>query len=244
MPFWTNGMRTEAIRLKRVSKHYGPVMALNGIDLRLCRGKFLLLAGSNGAGKSTLLRLLAGICKPTAGQVLIDGADPASTPATRANIGLLAHNFLLYNNLSARENLLFFARLYDLPNRPHRVDAALSETGLLERQDQKVNTFSRGMKQRLALARATIHQPSILLLDEPYTGLDSGAAAVLENQLSTFKKQGHTCVLVTHRADAAVHLMDHLVILHRGKLCQQGPWTGKTAEDLHSHFQEHLEDYP
>ena len=244
MPFWKNGMGTDAIRLKQVSKRFGTATALNRIDLRLCRGKFLLLAGSNGAGKSTLLRLLAGICKPTSGQILVEGADPASAPATRANIGLLAHNFLLYNNLSARENLLFFARLYDLPDRPHRVEAALSETGLLERQDHKVHTFSRGMKQRLALARATIHQPSILLLDEPYTGLDSGAAALLERQLSAFKARGHTCVLVTHRSDAALHLMDHLVVLHRGKLCHQGPWTGKTAEDLHSFFQEHLEGYP
>lgn len=235
-------MKTDAICLKQVCKQFGTVMALNRINLKLCRGQFLLLSGTNGAGKSTLLRLLAGLCKPTTGQVLINGADPARAPATRADIGLLAHHFLLYDHLSARENLLFFARLYDLPDRHGRVEVALATTGLLRRQDHKVHTFSRGMKQRLALARATLHQPSILLLDEPYTGLDSVAVTILERQLSTLKKHGHTCVLVTHRTDVAVHLMDQIAILRRGRLCHQGPWSGKTTDDLHSLCQKYLGD--
>lgn len=233
---------SEAILLEQVSKKFGPFVALNRIELRVLPGQFLLLAGPNGAGKSTLLRLLAGICKPTDGQVRINGADPYSNSSARATIGLLSHQTLLYDDLTPRENLLFFARLYDLPDREARVDQALDDAGLRARQGHRVRTFSRGMKQRLALARATLHRPSVLLFDEPFTGLDQQAAAGLSHHLRRFKEQGCTSVLVTHRLDTAVDLVDHLAILRRGRLCFAGTWEGKSLDELNALYARHMEE--
>ena len=233
---------SEAILLEQVSKKFGPLVALNRIDLRVLPGQFLLLAGPNGAGKSTLLRLLAGICKPSDGQVRISGADPHSNSNARATIGLLSHQTLLYDDLTARENLLFFARLYDLPDRETRIDQALEEAGLTTRREHRVRTFSRGMKQRLALARTTLHRPSILFFDEPFTGLDQQATAGLSHHLRRFKEQGCTSVLVTHRLDTAVELIDHLAILRRGRLCFAGAWEGKSLDELNALYSRHMEE--
>jgi len=233
----------EAIVLEQVAKKFGTFVALHRIDLRLAAGRFLLLAGPNGAGKSTLLRLLAGLCKPSSGRVLIGGADPHDSFDARATIGLLSHQTLLYDELTARENLLFFARLYGLPDREGLVDQALEEAGLHLRGAHRVRTFSRGMKQRLALARATLHQPSILLLDEPYTGLDQEAAAALTRHLRRFKEQGCTGVLVTHRLDTAVQLIDHLAILRQGRVCHERAWAGGSLTDLNALYAEHLEEH-
>jgi heme exporter protein A len=238
-----NGMAaSEAIVAEQISKKFGNFVALNQIDLHLPEGGFLLLAGPNGAGKSTLLRLLAGISRPTSGQVLISGADPHRMPSARAAIGLLSHQILLYNDLTARENLLFFARLYDLSDREERVTQALSESGLLSRQNHRVRTFSRGMKQRLALVRATLHQPSVLLFDEPFTGLDQVATAALGQHLRHFKEQRRTCVLVTHRLETAVGLIDHLALLQSGRICHQGSWDGCSVEELCTLYAKHLDE--
>ncbi len=231
----------EAILLEQVSKKFGSFAVLNQISLCLSRGQFALLAGANGAGKSTLLRLLAGLCKPSSGRVLIQGADPDQTPSVRTAIGLLSHQTLLYDDLTARENLLFTARLYDLPDRQRQVDLALAQAGLEARQHDQVRTFSRGMKQRLALARATLHKPSILLFDEPYTGLDQRASEALTQHLDTLKQQGCTCVLVTHRLETAVPLMDHLLILERGRICHDTPWTSRSVAELRAVYEKHQE---
>ena len=206
------------IVLAGVGKRFGAHAALQPTDLVIKRGEAALLAGANGAGKSTLLRLVAGLCRPSQGTVLVGGRDLQHAPETRAAIGLLSHQILLYDELTARENLLFFARLYGLNDGAERADMALGEAGLTLRQDHRVGGFSRGMKQRLALARATLHRPPVLLLDEPFTGLDAAAGAALRERLRRFRADGGTCLLVTHRFDEAEGLVNRLFILERGRL--------------------------
>jgi heme ABC exporter ATP-binding subunit CcmA len=230
----------EMLCLEQVEKDFGDFTALAQVSLRVCAGAFVLLLGANGAGKSTLLRLLAGLSKPTRGRVLVAGAEPHRTAAARAAVGLLSHSTLLYDDLSARENLSFFARLYGLMDPKERIDRALASAGLEERQHHRVRTFSRGMKQRVALARATLHNPAILLFDEPYTGLDQRAAAALSQQLNQLKEQGCTSVLVTHNLEEALHLADHLVILRRGRVGYDAPWPGGTLADLGKLYEQHL----
>lgn len=230
----------EVLCLEQVEKDFGNFTALAQVNLRVSRGAFVLLLGANGAGKSTLLRLLAGLSKPTRGRVLVAGAEPHHTPAARAAVGLLSHSTLLYDDLSARENLRFTARLYGLAAPEQRIDQALDAAGLGERQHHRVRTFSRGMKQRLALARATLHRPSLLLFDEPYTGLDQRAAAALSQQLVQLKERGSTSVLVTHNLEEAVHLADRLVILRRGRVGYDAPWPGGSTAELGSLYEQHL----
>ena len=220
----------DAVRLEQVSKRFGPIPALERADLSIPWGTFTLVAGANGAGKSTLLRLIAGLSKPTAGKVLVAGDDPGRRVRVRRKVGLLSHQGLFYGDLSARQNLLFFAKLYGLEQAEAQVEAALDQMGLLHRQDHRVATFSRGMKQRLALARAQLHRPEILLLDEPSTGLDRGSIQALEGLLHQLKDQGGTAMMVTHRLDEAADLADHLVLLRRGRVVHSDAWDGDLAQ--------------
>jgi heme exporter protein A len=236
--------RREAIVLEGVDKNFGAFAALRAVDLRLLSGHFVLLAGANGAGKSTLLRLMAGLSKPSRGRVRLAGEDPRHASQARRAVGLLAHQTLLYDDLTAGENLLFFARLYGLAEPRHTVEQALCQAGLQDRGYQRVGTFSRGLKQRLALARATLHDPSILLLDEPYTGLDRRAALALSQQLRSWRQQGRTCVLVTHRLEEAVELMDFLLVLRQGRLSYQGPWGGGALNELEAVCARYLDSQP
>ena len=210
-------MGNDAIVLAGAAKRFGTHLALHPTDLVIPRGQAVLLVGANGAGKSTLLRLVAGLCRPSAGSVKINGRDPQRTPEARAEIGLLSHQTLLYDQLTARENLRFFAQLYGLDNPDQLLAAALSSVGLDERFDQRVSSFSRGMKQRLAIARAILHDPSILLLDEPFTGLDAKASAALHHLVRRLRQEGRTCILVTHRLDEAEGLVDRLLVIERGQ---------------------------
>ena len=210
-------MGGDAIVLESAAKRFGTYTALHPTDLVIPRGQAVLLVGANGAGKSTLLRLVAGLCRPSAGSVTINGRDPQRTPEARAEIGLLSHQTLLYDQLTPRENLRFFAQLYGLDEPDQRLAAALATVGLDERLDQRVGSFSRGMKQRLAIARAILHDPSILLLDEPFTGLDAKASAALHHLVQRLRQEGRTCVLVTHRLDEAEGLVDRLLVIERGQ---------------------------
>ena len=207
----------DAIVIEGAAKRFGTHTALHPTDLVIPRGEGVLLVGANGAGKSTLLRLMAGLCRPSEGSVRINGRDPQRIPEARAEIGLLSHQTLLYDELTARENLLFFAQLYGLENPDERLAAALGAVGLNEQLDQRVGSFSRGMKQRLAITRAILHCPSILLLDEPFTGLDIGASAALHRLLRRLRQEGRTCILVTHRLDEADGLVDRLLVIERGQ---------------------------
>lgn len=215
----------DAIVLEGAAKHFGTHTALHPTDLVIPHGQAVLLVGANGAGKSTLLRLVAGLCQPSAGKVRINGRDPLCIPEARAEIGLLSHQTLLYDELTARENLRFFAQLYGLENPDERIATALAAIGLNERLDQRVGSFSRGMKQRLAIVRAILHCPSILLLDEPFTGLDTGASAALHRLVRRFRQEGRTYILVAHRLDEADGLVDRLLVIKRGQWCLDQPLT-------------------
>ena len=206
------------IVLIAAAKRFGAYTALHPANLVISRGQAVLLVGANGAGKSTLLRLVAGLSRPSDGEVQINGHALQAAPEARSAIGLLSHQTLLYDELTARENLRFFARLYGLRNVQERLDEALAEARLGDRQHHRVRSFSRGMKQRLALARATLHRPSILLLDEPFTGLDTGSGTALLQFLNLFRENGGTCILVTHNLDEADGLVDRLLVLERGHL--------------------------
>lgn len=219
-------MADDDIVIEGASKHFASFVALRSIELRIGRGQFVLLAGANGAGKSTLLRLLAGISRPSSGRVLIAGQDLQRYAEARASIGLLSHHTLLYDDLSANENLTFFARLYALPDAAQRVEEALEQVGLTEQRHRRLRGFSRGMRQRLALARATLHRPTILLLDEPFTGLDQLACDALNERLRTLKTADCTCVMVTHRLQEAAELADRLVVLGKGRICHDEAWSG------------------
>jgi heme exporter protein A len=172
---------------------------LRKLDLTIARGEFVALLGPNGSGKSTFIRLLAGLSKPTAGTIHIGGWElPREAHAVRGQIGLVSHKPLLYDNLTARENLQFFSRLYNLADST-RIPDLLGRVGLAKRGDDLVRTYSRGMQQRLSIARALLHKPDVLLLDEPYTGLDQDASATLDGLLAETQQDGHTILMATRR---------------------------------------------
>lgn len=207
------------IKIEGLVKNYGLNPVLRGVDLQVAEGEFVALVGSNGAGKTTLLRILATLAKPGAGLVQVGGWQlPKSAGKIRRHIGLVSHHSLLYNDLTAAENLAFYARLYGLGDREHLVLAALKAVGLSAQQRDPVRTFSRGMLQRLTIARATLHQPEILLLDEPYTGLDQEASRILESLLEQEKARGRTILMITHDFARGLNLCDRIAILNRGKI--------------------------
>lgn len=214
------------IEIEGLVKAFGLLPVLRGLDLSVERGTFLALLGPNGSGKTTLMRILAALSRPTAGRVTIGGWSlPAEAAAVRAQLGVVAHLPLLYDNLTARENLAFYAQLYDLPRgeREDRILAVLERVGLAARADDLVRTFSRGMQQRLAIARAILHRPHVLLFDEPYTGLDQDAAAMLDDLLRDVAQDGHTIIMTTHDLSRALALSSHVAILSRGKIGYYGP---------------------
>ena len=191
------------------------------------RGELLVVFGPNGAGKTSLLRLLGGGLLPSAGTVRILGRPlGAGASDVLRDIGFLSHQTFLYGHLSGRENLLFYARLYGLDRKDERVREGLASVGLEEWGDRPVRTFSRGMRQRLSLARALLHDPRLVLLDEPYTGLDAHAAALLNRVLASLKDGSRTVVLVTHNLRQGLELADRVAIQVRGRLA----WTGAREE--------------
>jgi heme exporter protein A len=219
--------RMSAIQVRKLTKSFGHQIALRAVDLEVAPGEFLTLFGPNGAGKTTLMRIVASLTRPTNGTVLVQGQDlsKAATSARRG-IGLISHNPLLYGDLTPDENLRFFSRMYDLPNAVQRIDQVLEQVGLLTRRGDPVRTFSRGMIQRLAIARAILHDPDIMLLDEPYTGLDLQAADMLRGVLQELAASERTVILTTHNLEQGLEMCDRAAILNRGKLAWEGDRAG------------------
>ncbi|HEX9368220.1 MAG TPA: ABC transporter ATP-binding protein [Vicinamibacterales bacterium] len=207
------------VRIVEVSRTFGRRRALNRVSLTAQSGTITALLGPNGAGKSTLLSIAATLLQPTSGRVEYGDTNAAAGGAAlRARIGLLAHDLYLYPELTASENLHFFANVYRLDAVDRRVGAALERAGLVERRDDVVSGFSRGMRQRLALERALIHEPRLLLLDEPFTGLDEAARTALRARLRAARDAGAVVLLTTHDTAAIEGLTDAAVSLVDGRL--------------------------
>ncbi len=212
------------IQISGLTKVYGYIKALRGIDLTLATGDFLSLFGPNGAGKSTLVRILSTLAKPTSGRVEIAGYNLAKdTQGLRHQIGVISHATYLYGNLTALENIEFYARLYGVANPGKQAKELIEQLGLAERMHHLVRTFSRGMQQRLSIARALIHQPGIIFLDEPYTGLDQHAAHLLSELLSKLNNGERTIILITHNLSRGLALANQVAILVEGKLIYLKP---------------------
>ncbi len=199
------------IEVRGLSKYFGRFTALRDLTLTVKQGEFVSLFGRNGAGKSTLLRILAGLCRPSAGAFAI-----GSGGLPRGVIGYLSHLTSLYLDLTAVENLRFYARLMDVRPDEEFLNQRIRRVGLAGRESEPVRNYSRGMQQRLAIARAFLHDPQILLLDEPFTGLDLSGSGLLQNFLSEARSKGKTCILATHDAPLGYEMADRLVVLERG----------------------------
>lgn len=213
-------MSGAAIAARGLEKRFGPAVALAGLDLEVAAGRTLAVLGPNGAGKTTLLRLVAGLCRPSAGELSIDGSSTRRREV-RARVGYVGHATLLYPALTARENLVFAARLQGVPDPGARADALLEEEGLSSAAHRPVGGFSRGMAQRVAIARGLVHEPPVLLLDEPFTGLDRRAADRLAARLERLRADGRTLLLVTHDVARAARLADAALVLTRGRIAHE-----------------------
>ena len=207
-----------AVLVRDLHKTYGPVEALCGLDLRVEPGVFLTIFGPNGAGKTTLMKVLSTLTRPTEGTALVGGKDVVrDAPAVRKRVGVISHNTYLYAQLTAIENLEFYARMYRVRNGHQRALTLLSKMDLTKRMNDRVATYSRGMQQRLSVARALLHDPELLLLDEPYTGLDQHASRVLAEVLQGLRDGTRTVIMTTHNLQEGLSGCDRAAILVDGQ---------------------------
>ena len=221
------------IEVENLTKVYGLRPVLKSVSFSIDKGEFVVLLGPNGSGKSTLLRLMSGLSRPTQGHIRIGGwVMPQEASAVRAQIGLVSHKSLLCPHLSARENLDFFARLYgiDRTEGQRRIQDSLDQLGLHRRADSLVRTFSRGMAQRLGIARALLHQPPILLFDEPYSGLDQQASDQLDALLQA--QRDRTIIISTHQLRRPSDLAERALILSRGQIAFDGGIQGIDSQQM------------
>lgn len=212
---------TALIVAHNVHKRYGRKRILSGVELAVPQGEVMALLGANGAGKSTLMRIISGLAKPDRGEVVLGGVSTRKAGhEIRRYIGLVAHAPLLYDNLSAWDNLMFYARLYDIQQPAQRVEAVLHAVELWPRRHDAVRTYSRGMTQRLAIGRAILHDPPVLLLDEPDTGLDPASAETLARLIRVLGASNRAILLTTHNMERAVGWADSVTLLADGKIAQ------------------------
>ncbi|MBW2244842.1 MAG: ABC transporter ATP-binding protein [Deltaproteobacteria bacterium] len=231
-----------AIEVRGLTRSFGPLVALYPLDLDVPSGSTLAVLGPNGAGKSTLLRLIAGLARPSAGTIRLGATQHEGAPddrlARRRRIGLIGHATFLYPALTARENLILAGRLWSVDDPEARAATLLDEQDLLAAADRPIGGFSRGMAQRVAIARALVHDPAILLLDEPFTGLDPTAADRLTVQLKAARDGGRTSLLVTHDLSRAAALADRTLILKHGVARPIAPEALSSRDNLDAAYRE------
>lgn len=207
------------IQVDKLVKRFGPKMVLRNLDFTVSAGEFVALLGPNGAGKTTFLRILASLSRQTLGTVRVAGHElPGQAADVRRRLGVVSHMPLLYGDLTAEENLLFYGRMYAVAGLNQRIGEVLETVGLAARRRDLVRTFSRGMQQRLAIARAVLHDPDVLLLDEPHTGLDQDACNMLDHVLRHVSEEGRTVVMTSHDLARAADLAGRFDVLTRGSI--------------------------
>jgi heme exporter protein A len=207
------------IAVHHLVKRFGPKAVLRNLDFSVSQGEFVALLGPNGAGKTTFLRILASLSRPTMGEVSVSGFSlPGQAAAVRRQLGVVSHLPLLYGDLSAEENLRFYGRMYGLERLSQRIDEVLNLVGLAGRRRDLVRTFSRGMQQRLAIGRAVLHDPEVMLFDEPHTGLDQDASEMLDTVLRQVAARGRTVVMTSHDLTRVSDLASRFDVLTRGAI--------------------------
>jgi heme ABC exporter ATP-binding subunit CcmA len=227
------------VQAKALSRRYGRFWALRDLDLTLHAGEAVALLGANGAGKSTLLSLLATLSRASSGKLQMLGVDPAKKASVvRAELGYVAHHTLLDDALTARENLDYYANLFGISNTAERVQRRLDGMGLADRAEDRVEGFSRGMRQRLSLARALLHDPRFLVLDEPFTGLDAPGCRDLAQQLAAEKEKGTALILATHQLEQVLPWCDRVVVLNVGRKVEESPASLYDAPGWAAHLTE------
>ncbi|MGN0073582.1 MAG: ABC transporter ATP-binding protein, partial [Coriobacteriales bacterium] len=215
-----------------LTKQFGARKAVDNLSFELPQGAFLSVFGPNGAGKTTLMRMLATLARPSAGTLQVCGIDALEEPeALRSRVGLVSHSPMLYPDLTAEENLAFYAKLYGVPNPQQRAGELLAAVGLKSRRLDRVKTFSRGMTQRCSIARALVNSPQLVLLDEPYSGLDPHAAAELDALIASIRP-GRSFVMVSHDLDKGLQLASHVLVMERGRQALFRPAAGCSAAEL------------
>ena len=231
------------IIVKKLVKRFGLKVIMRGLDFSVQQGEFVALLGPNGAGKTTFLRILASLSRPSLGQVQVAGHPlPHEAAQVRAKLGVVSHMPLLYPDLTAEENLQFYASMYGISNHQVRITEVLNMVGLENRRKDLVRTFSRGMQQRLAIGRAVIHNPEVMLFDEPYTGLDQDASEMLDEVLRSVAAEGRTVVMTSHDLARAEDLATRFDILSRGVIAASARQKDLKRPNLLAFYKQALAD--
>jgi len=233
---------SHVIEVRKLVKRFGLKTVLRGLDFQVQPGEFVALLGPNGAGKTTFLRILASLSRPSLGEVRIAGFHlPAQAAAVRRRLGVVSHLPLLYGDLTAEENLRFYARMYGVPALNERVAEVLELVGLANRRRDLVRTYSRGMQQRLAIGRAVLHDPEVVLFDEPHTGLDQDACNMLDGVLREVAARGRTVVMTSHDLSRAADLASRFDVLSRGVIAASLPRAEIDTRDLLAFYRQAAE---
>ncbi|MFC2070085.1 ABC transporter ATP-binding protein [Chloroflexota bacterium] len=229
----TSKSTSPVIEARGLTKAFGNNLALRGIDISVNKGERLVVFGPNGAGKTTLVKILSTLVKPSSGNVLLNGIDIRSNPAqVRRIIALVSHQTFLYDDLTIYENLKFYGKMYDVLDLDKRIGEVISWAQLESRRHDRTGTLSRGMQQRASIARAILHSPSILLLDEPETGLDPDASAMIADIINGKGNDSRTVVMTSHNLERGLELSDRVIILDRGKIVYQADKKDLDTEDF------------
>lgn len=231
------------IRVRKLVKRFGLKTVLRGLDFSVAPGEFVALLGPNGAGKTTFLRILSSLARPSLGEVRIAGfLLPSQAAAVRRQLGVVSHQPLLYGDLTAEENLRFYGRMYAVPALDERIDTVLEMVGLAARRRDLVRTYSRGMQQRLAIGRAVLHDPDVMLFDEPHTGLDQDASAMLDQVLQEVAALGRTVVMTSHDLARAAQLATRFDILSRGVIAASASRAELEPDQLLAFYRRVIQD--